>query len=163
MIFQAEFEKLVQSTRNGGIIFHRRTNPSGLPRKMKTASVHVRFHRGAHFAAGNAARTVSESNLPETMAHREVLIDIDDYGYLKRPEELSAAANVPADKISAVLSVIQSFDLRGRRARTWPSASCSSWSAASRKHARIPPSARLHGTLGKRRIPEIARAPLRHG
>jgi RNA polymerase sigma-54 factor len=104
---------------------------------------------------------VRESNLPEDQwPIAEVLIgNIDDYGYLKAtPEELSTAANVPADKISEVLSVIQTFDPAGVGARDLRECLMLQLERSKQESTLEYRIVRDYmEALGKRRIPEIAR------
>ena len=104
---------------------------------------------------------VRESNLPEEQYPiAELLIgNIDDYGYLKASlEELSATANVPMDKIQAVLSVIQTFDPAGVGARDLRECLMLQLERSKQENTLEYRIVRDYmEALGKRRIPEIAR------
>jgi len=90
----------------------------------------------------------------------EMLIgNIDDYGYLKTSiEELAFSTNIPADKIEAVLKVIQTFDPPGVGARDLQECLLRQLERADEQKTveyRIVKD--YMDALGKRRIPEIAR------
>jgi RNA polymerase sigma-54 factor len=98
-----------------------------------------------------------------TDAQREVaeLIvgNIDDHGYLKSTvEELAASTNLPAEKISEVLKVIQAFDPPGIGARDLQECLMLQLERAGKSDSlefRIVRD--FMEALGKRRIPDIAR------
>jgi RNA polymerase sigma-54 factor len=104
---------------------------------------------------------VRESHLVEEQwPIAEMLIgNIDDYGYLKATlEELSAASGVPVEKISAVLSVIQTFDPAGVGARDLRECLMLQLERSRQENTLEYRIVRDYmEALGKRRIPEISR------
>jgi len=160
--FQAEFEKLVQLDQEWRDHFSQTNSPI-------RASAEDEERRQFMFDSIVAPTSlqemlleqVRESNLPEDQwPIAEVFIgNIDDYGYLKAtPEELSAAANVSADKISEVLSVIQSFDPAGVGARDLRECLMLQLERSKQESTLEYRIVRDYmEALGKRRIPEIAR------
>jgi len=119
--FQAEFERLVQLDQEWRDHFAQ----TNLPTRASPEEEEKRQFMFDSLVAGTSLQEmlleqVRESNLAESeWPVAEVLIgNIDDYGYLKATlEELSASSGVPLDKISAVLSVIQTFDPVNGRGR----------------------------------------------
>jgi len=96
----------------------------------------------------------------EQRAIAELIIgNIDDYGYLKATvEEISAANNMPPEKISVVLKVIHTFDPPGVGAMDLRECLLLQLERAGRQDSleyRIIKD--FMEALGKRRIPEIAR------
>jgi RNA polymerase sigma-54 factor len=90
----------------------------------------------------------------------EMLIgNIDDHGYLKTSlDELAVSTNVPADKIEAVLRIIQTFDPPGVGARDLQECLLRQLERSGQEKSieyRI--IKEYMDALGKRRIPEIAR------
>ncbi len=104
---------------------------------------------------------VRESALAEEQRPiAEMLIgNIDDHGYLKANiDELAFSTNIPAEKIQAVLQVIQSFDPPGVGARDLQECLLRQLERAGEQESieyRIIKD--YMEALGKRRIPEIAR------
>jgi RNA polymerase sigma-54 factor len=104
---------------------------------------------------------VRESALTEEQRPiAEMLIgNIDDHGYLKANiDELAFSTNIPAEKIQAVLQVIQSFDPPGVGARDLQECLLRQLERAGEQESieyRIIKD--YMEALGKRRIPEIAR------
>ena len=104
---------------------------------------------------------VRESTLTEAQwPIAEMLIgNIDDYGYLKASlEELTVSTSVPAEKISEVLSVIQTFDPPGVGARDLRECLMLQLERSKQENTLEYRIVRDYmEALGKRRIPEIAR------
>ncbi len=104
---------------------------------------------------------VRESNLTEEQRPiAELLVgNIDDHGYLKTNiDELAFSTNIPAEKILAVLQVIQNFDPPGVGARDLQECLLRQLERAGKQESieyRIIKD--YMDALGKRRIPEIAR------
>src|SRR5581483_11215376 len=102
-----------------------------------------------------------ESHLAEEQRPMaELLIgNIDEYGYLKTSiDELAQSTNIPAEKILAVLEVIQTFDPPGVGARDLQECLMRQLERAGEQDSieyRIIKD--YMEALGKRRIPEIAR------
>ena len=160
--FQAEFEKLVQLDQEWRDHFSQTNSPI---RATAEDEERRQFMFDSIVAPTSLQEMlleqVRESNLPEDQwPIAEVLIgNIDDYGYLKAtPEELSVAANVPADKISEVLSVIQAFDPAGVGARDLRECLMLQLERSKQESTLEYRIVRDYmEALGKRRIPEIAR------
>ena len=104
---------------------------------------------------------VRESDLTdEQRGIAELIIgNIDDYGYLKATvEELAASTSLPAEKISEVLKVIQTFDPPGVGARDLRECLMLQLERAGQQESLEYRIVRdFMDALGKRRIPEIAR------
>jgi RNA polymerase sigma-54 factor len=86
--------------------------------------------------------------------------NIDDNGYLKATiSELSFSTNIPADQIEAVLRVIQTFDPAGIAARDLKECLLLQLERLGKKDALEYTIVKDHlEALGRRRLPEIARA-----
>ncbi|MDB6067920.1 MAG: polymerase, sigma 54 subunit, RpoN [Pedosphaera sp.] len=104
---------------------------------------------------------VRESALTdEQRSVAEMLIgNIDDHGYLKTNiDELAFSTNIPAEKIQAVLQVIQTFDPPGVGARDLQECLLKQLERAGETDSIEYRIIKEHmDALGKRRIPEIAR------
>ncbi|MEW6306343.1 MAG: RNA polymerase factor sigma-54, partial [Verrucomicrobiota bacterium] len=89
-----------------------------------------------------------------------IIGNIDDYGYLQSSvEELSFSTSIPVEQITAVLKVIQTFQPPGVGARNLRECLMLQLERAGREDAPEYTIVRDHmEALGKRRIPEIARA-----
>ena len=105
---------------------------------------------------------VRESNLTEHQRPiAEMLIgNIDDHGYLKTSvDELAFSTNIPAPKIEEVLKVIQTFDPPGVGSRDLRECLMRQLERAGEENCDEYRIVRDHmDALGKRRIPELARA-----
>ena len=108
-------------TRNGATIFHKPMRRSATARKTKNAasSCSIRWSR-----IRRCRRTLLEQvRLSELIAEQrpiaEMIIgNIDDYGYLQASvDELAFSTNIPAEQITDVLKIIQSFHPPGVGAR----------------------------------------------
>jgi RNA polymerase sigma-54 factor len=90
----------------------------------------------------------------------ELLIgNIDDYGYLKTSvDELAFSTNIPAEKIEAILRIVQTFDPPGVGARDLQECLLRQLErAGEEKSVEYRIIKDFMDALGKRRIPEIAR------
>jgi len=161
--FQAEFERLVQLDQEWRDHFAQ----TNLPMRASAEEEEKRQFMFDSLVAGTSLQEmlleqVRESHLPEDQwPIAEMLIgNIDEYGYLKATlEELAASTAVPADKILAVLHVIQTFDPPGVGARDLREClllQLDRLGQQSTLEYRIVNE--FMDALGKRRIPEIARA-----
>jgi RNA polymerase sigma-54 factor len=160
--FQAEFEKLVQLDQEWRDHF----SQTNAPIRASAEDEERRQFMFDSIVAPTSLQEmlleqVRESNLPEDQwPIAELLIgNIDDYGYLKASlEELSLTANLPADKIEAVLKVIQTFDPTGVGARDLRECLMLQLERSKQESTLEYRIVRDYmEALGKRRIPEIAR------
>jgi RNA polymerase sigma-54 factor len=160
--FQAEFEKLVQLDQEWRDHF----SQTNAPIRASAEDEERRQFMFDSIVAPTSLQEmlleqVRESNLAEDQwPIAELLIgNIDDYGYLKASlEELSMTANLPVEKISAVLSVIQTFDPAGVGARDLRECLMLQLERTKQENTLEYRIVRDYmEALGKRRIPEIAR------
>ncbi len=160
--FEAEFEKLVQLDQEWRDHFAQ----TNIPIRASAEDEEKRqFMFDSLVAPTSLQETlleqVRESALPqEQWPIAEMLIgNIDDYGYLKATvDELAFSTSLTADKILAVLKVIQSFDPPGVGARDLRECLMLQLERSGRQNTleyRIVSD--FMEALGKRRIPEIAR------
>jgi RNA polymerase sigma-54 factor len=160
--FQAEFEKLVQLDQEWRDHFSQ-TNVS--IRQSSDEEEKRQFMFDSLTVGTSLAQIlmdqVRESGLTEEQrAIGELLIgNIDDYGYLKTTlEELSASTTLPPEKISEVLKVIQTFDPPGVGARDLRECLMLQLERSGKTDTLEYRIVRDYmESLGKRRIPEIAR------
>jgi len=160
--FQEEFDKLVQldqewrdnfSQTNSPI---RQTTEDEERRQFMFDSLTV----GTSFAQMLMDQARESDLTDDQRAIGELIIgNIDDYGYLKTTvEELSAANNMPADKIAEVLKVIQTFDPPGVGATDLRQCLMLQLERKGQQESLEYRIIRdFMEALGKRRIPEIAR------
>ena len=160
--FQAEFDRLVQLDQEWRDHFAQ----TNIPIRQSAEDEEKRQFMFDSLAAGTTLAQVLMDQVRETYLNEEqrqiaelIIGNIDDYGYLKATvEEISAAANLPPEKISEVLEVIQTFDPPGVGALDLRECLILQLKRAGRQDSleyRI-----VHDfmeALGKRRIPEIAR------
>jgi RNA polymerase sigma-54 factor len=160
--FQAEFDKLVQMDQE----WRDNVAQTNAPIRQSTEDEEKRQFMFDSLTAETSLaeflmEQVRESDLNEEQRKTAELIigNIDDYGYLKATvEEISAANNLSAEKISEVLKTIQTFDPPGVGARDLRECLMLQLERADKSDSleyRI-----VHDfmeALGKRRIPEIAR------
>ncbi len=160
--FQAEFDRLVQIDQDWRDHFTQtniavRTSPE---EEEKRQFMFDSLTAGTSLAEA-LMEQVREINLTdEQRGIAELIIgNIDEYGYLKITlEELSASANLPAEKISEVLKVIQTFDPPGVGALDLRECLLLQLERTGRSESLECRIVRDFMTeLGKRRIPEIAR------
>ncbi|HEY3762797.1 MAG TPA: RNA polymerase factor sigma-54 [Verrucomicrobiae bacterium] len=160
--FQAEFEKLVQMDQEWRDHF----SQTNIPIKQSTEDEEKRQFMFDSLTVETSLaeflmEQVREIDLTgEQRAIAELIIgNIDDYGYIKATqEEMSATNNLPVEKISEVLKVIQSFDPAGVGATDLRECLLLQLDRAGRRDSleyRIVNE--FMDALGKRRIPEIAR------
>jgi len=160
--FQTEFDRLVQIDQEWRDHFAQ----TNIPIRQSTEDEEKRQFMFDSLAAGTTLSQVlmdqvRETDLNEEQRHIAELIigNIDDYGYLKATvEEMSAATNLPEEKISEVLKVIQTFDPPGIGALDLRECLVLQLERAGRQDSieyRIVRD--FMDALGKRRIPEIAR------
>ena len=161
--FQAEFERLVQLDQEWRDHFAQ----TNLPMRASAEEEEKRQFMFDSLVAGTSLQEmlleqVRESVLTEEQwPIAEMLIgNIDEYGYLKATvEELTASTGLPADQIAGVLNVIQTFDPPGVGARDLRECLLIQFNRLGQQSTleyRIVNE--LMDALGKRRIPEIARA-----
>lgn len=160
--FQAEFEKLTQMDQEWRDHF---AQTSGPVRHSQEDEERRQFM----FDSLVAGTSLQENLLDQvrmselTDEHRgvaEMIIgNIDDYGYLQASvDELAFSTNIPADKITEVLKVIQSFDPPGVAARDLRECLMLQLERAGRTTAlEYKILDEYMDALGKRRLPEIAR------
>ncbi|MEO6183758.1 MAG: RNA polymerase factor sigma-54 [Verrucomicrobiota bacterium] len=173
--FQAEFEKLTQLDQEWRDHFSQTNLPS---RSNPEAEEKRQFMFDSLVAATSLQETLLEqmrlSNITrEQWGIAEMIIgNIDDYGYLNpspnsKPaltpqqtlEALSYSTNVPVEKLSGVLQIIQTFHPPGVGARDLRECLLLQLERSSRKDTLEYKVIADHmDLLGKRRYPEIARA-----
>ncbi|HWD91153.1 MAG TPA: RNA polymerase factor sigma-54 [Verrucomicrobiae bacterium] len=160
--FQAEFEKLVQLDQEWRDHF----SQTNAPIRASAEDEERRQFMFDSIVAPTSLQEmmleqVRESNLSEEQwPIAELLIgNIDDYGYLKATlEELSATSTLPIEKISTVLSVIQTFDPPGVGARDLRECLMLQLERSKQENTLEYRIVRDYmEALGKRRIPEISR------
>jgi RNA polymerase sigma-54 factor len=160
--FQAEFDKLVQLDQEWRDHF----SQTNIPIRQSAEDEERRQFMFDSLTAGTSLaeflmEQVREMELADDQrAIAELIIgNIDDYGYLKATvEEISTQNNLPPEKISAVLKIIQSFDPPGVGAIELRECLMLQLERAGKRDSleyRIV--CDFMEALGKRRIPEIAR------
>jgi len=161
--FQAEFDRLVQLDQEWRDHFAQ----TNLPMRASAEDEEKRQFMFDSLVVGTSLQEmlleqVRESTLTqEQWPIAEMLIgNIDDYGYLKATfEELAASTGLPPDHIVGVLKVIQTFDPPGVGARDLRECLLLQLERLGQQNTleyRIV--SEFMDALGKRRIPEIARA-----
>jgi RNA polymerase sigma-54 factor len=160
--FQEEFDKLVQLDQEWRDNFAQTNSPI----RQTTEDEERRQFMFDSLTAGTSFAQMlmdqaRESDLTDDQrAIAELIIgNIDDYGYLKATvEELSAANNLPAEKIAEVLKVIQTFDPPGVGATDLRQCLMLQLERKAQQESLEYRIIRdFMEALGKRRIPEIAR------
>ena len=166
--FQQEFDRLVQLDQEWRDHFAQ----TNIPIRQSTEDEEKRQFMFDSLAAGTTLSQVlmdqvRETDLDEEQRHVAELIigNIDDYGYLKSTvQEMSAATNLPVEKISDVLKVIQTFDPPGVGALDLRECLVLQLERTGRQDSLEYRIVRDYmEALGKRRIPEIARGTGLHG
>ncbi|MDB6108687.1 MAG: polymerase, sigma 54 subunit, RpoN, partial [Pedosphaera sp.] len=160
--FLAEFERLSQLDQEWRDHFAQ----SNMPMRQTAEDEEKRQFMFDSLVAGTSLQEVlleqaRESTLTEEQRPiAEMLIgNIDDHGYLKANiDELAFSTNIPADKIQAVLQVVQTFDPPGVGARDLQECLMRQLERAGEQDSVEYRIIRDYmEALGKRRIPEIAR------
>ncbi len=160
--FQVEFDRLVQLDQEWRDHF----SQTSLPIRQSTEDEERRQFMLDSLVAGTSLAQALMEQLRDTDLSEEqrgiaelIIGSIDDYGYLKATvEELSVSMNLPVEKISGVLKVIQTFDPPGIGAANLRECLLLQLDRSGQQDTleyRI-----VHDfmdALGKRRIPEIAR------
>ena len=160
--FQVEFDRLVQLDQEWRDHF----SQTNLPIRQSTEDEERRQFMLDSLVAGTSLAQALMEQLRDTDLSEEqrgiaelIIGNIDDYGYLKAAvEELSLSTNLPVEKISAVLKVIQTFDPPGVGAANLRECLLLQLERAGQQDT-----LEYHivhdfmDALGKRRIPEIAR------
>jgi RNA polymerase sigma-54 factor len=160
--FQAEFEKLVQMDQDWRDHFSQTNTVSRSSaedeekREFMFNSITVEASLAQHLM-----EQVRDTDLnDEDRSIAELLIgNVDDYGFLMATvEELAATINLPADKILAVLKVVQGFEPVGVGARDLRECLMLQLERVGKQETIEYRIIRDHmEALGKRKIPEIAR------
>jgi RNA polymerase sigma-54 factor len=160
--FQAEFERLSQIDQEWRDHYAQSSGPSRFSQEDEEK-------RQFMFDSLVASTSLQENLLEqvrlselgeEQRAIAEMIIgNIDDHGYLQASiDELAFSTNIPADKITEVLKVIQSFHPPGVGARDLRECLLLQLERANRKETvEYQIVNKYMEALGKRRIPEIAR------
>ncbi len=160
--FQTEFDRLVQLDQEWRDHFAQ----TNIPIRQSAEDEEKRQFMFDSLAAGTTLAQVlmdqvRETDLNEEQRHIAELIigNIDDYGYLKSTvQEMSTSTNLPEDKITGVLNVIQTFDPPGVGALDLRECLVLQLQRAGRQDSLEYRIVRdFMDALGKRRIPEIAR------
>ena len=160
--FQAEFEKLVQMDQDWRDHFSQTNTVSRSSaedeekREFMFNSLTVEASLAQHLMEQVRDTDLSD----EDRAIAELLIgSVDDYGFLMATvEELAASTNLPVEKFSEVLKVIQSFEPVGVGARDLRECLMLQLERAGKQESIEYRIIRDHmEALGKRKIPEIAR------
>lgn len=160
--FQAEFEKLVQIDQEWREHFsqtntvNRATAEDDDRREFMMNSLTAETSLAQHLM--DQVRDTDLTGEGKSIA--ELLVgNIDDHGYLKAtPEEIAGSANLPAEKILAVLKTIQTFEPAGVAARDLRECLMIQLERAGKDASLEYRIIRDHmEALGKRKIPEIAR------
>ena len=161
--FQAEFDKLVQLDQEWRDHF----SQTNIPIRQTAEEEEKRQFMFDSLAVGTSFTQMlmdqaRETDLAEDQHGIAELIigNIDDYGYLKATvEEMSASTGLLSGKIAEVLKTIQTFDPPGVGARDLRECLLLQLERAGRQETLEYRIVRdLMDALGKRRIPEIARA-----
>ena len=160
--FQAEFEKLVQMDQQWRDHFSQTNLPGRATaedeerRQFMFDSITAETSLAQHLMEqlNDTGLSAEERGLAELL-----IGNIDDYGYLTTAvEELTTTANVPVEKISGVLKVIQSFEPVGVGARDLRECLLLQLERAGQTESLEADIVRdFMDALGKRKIPEIAR------
>ena len=160
--FQVEFDRLVQLDQEWRDHF---TQTNIATRQSAEEEERRQFMLDSLVAGTSLAQTLMEQLRDTDLSQDQrsiaelIIGNIDDYGYLKATiEELSVSTNLPVEKISGVLKVIQSFDPPGVGATNLRECLLLQLDRSGQQDTleyRIV--CDFMDALGKRRIPEIAR------
>jgi RNA polymerase sigma-54 factor len=160
--FQAEFERLAQLDQEWRDHFAQ----TNIPIRRSAEDEEKRQFMFDSLVAATSLQEVLLEQVRESQLAAEqwpiaemIIGNIDDYGYLKATiEELSASTGLPAEKILEVLRVIQTFDPPGVGARDLRECLlCQLERAGHQSSLEYRIVRDFMESLGKRRIPEIAR------
>ena len=160
--FQAEFEKLVQLDQEWRDHF----SQTNVPIRQTAEEEEKRQFMFDSLTVGTSLAEFLMEQVRETdlndeqrMLAETIIGNIDDYGYLKATvEEVAASSQVPVEKISEVLKIVQSFDPPGIGARDLRECLMLQLERAKLQDSLEYAIVRdFMDALGKRRIPEIAR------
>ena len=160
--FQAEFERLSQIDQEWRDHYSQASGPT----RYSAEDEEKRQFMFDSLVAGTSLQEnlleqlrLSELTEEQRPVGEMIIGNIDDYGYLQASvDELAFSTNIPAEKISEVLKVIQNFHPPGVGARNLRECLMLQLERANRQESieyRIVD--RYMEALGKRRIPEIAR------
>lgn len=161
--FQAEFEKLAQMDQEWRDHFA----ATNAPMRQSQEDEERRQHMFDSIVAGTSLQEtlleqvrLSELNDSEKQVAEMIIGNIDDRGYLRATvDELAFSTNIPKEDIQKVLSVVQSFHPAGVAARDLREClmlQLERQEKADSLEYRIV--SQCMDALGKRRMPEIARA-----
>jgi RNA polymerase sigma-54 factor len=160
--FQAEFDRLAQMDQEWREHFSQTNMPQ---RHSQEDEERRQFMFDSLVADTSLQETLLEqvrlSELsPEQRPIAEMIIgNVDDYGYLQASvDELAFSTNIPAEQITAVLKIIQSFHPPGVGARDLRECLLLQLERADRKETlEYKIVDQYFDALGKRRLPEISR------
>ena len=160
--FQAEFERLAQMDQEWRDHFAQ----ANMPSRRSQEDEEKRQYMFDSLVAGTSLQEqlldqvrLSELEAGERQVAEMIIGNIDDYGYLQSSvDELAFSTNIPAEKVLAVLRVIQSFHPPGVGARDLRECLLLQLERSDKTETleyRIVD--KYMEALGKRRIPEISR------
>lgn len=161
--FQAEFEKLVQMDQEWRDHF----NQANLPMRRSEEDEERRQFMFDSIVAGTSLQEHLLEQVrfaplrPDQLPIAEMIVgNIDDRGYLQSSiDELAFSTNIPADLIAEVLEVVQTFNPPGIGARDLRECLLLQLDRLGRKDSLEYRVVSEHmDALGRRRLPEIARA-----
>jgi len=161
--FQAEFDRLAQMDQEWRDYF----SETNVPLRGREEEEERRQYMFDSLVAGtslqeNLLEQVRFSDLTEEQRSVAEMIvgNIDDNGYLQASvDELAFSTNIPADKIVEVLKVVQTFHPPGVGARNLRECLLLQLERAGRQHTLEYRITDQHmDALGRRRVPDIARA-----
>ncbi len=160
--FQKEFDKLVQLDQEWRDHF----SATNVPIRQTSEEEEKRQFMFDSLTAGTSLAEFLMEQVRETDLDEErrklaetIIGNIDDYGYLKATvEEIAATAQLPVEKISEVLKIVQTFDPPGIGARDLRECLMLQLERSKQQESLEYAIVRdFMDALGKRRIPEIAR------
>lgn len=161
--FGAEFERLSQMDQEWRDHFSQTNLPI---RQSQEAEERRQFMFDTLVAGTSLQETLLEQMRFSDLSNEQrpvaemIIGNIDDFGYLKASvDELAFSTNIPAETIAAVLKVVQGFHPPGVGARDLRECLLLQLERAGREKSLEYRIVRDHmESLGKRRLPEIARA-----
>src|SRR5437016_4897545 len=161
--FQAEFERLTQLDQEWRDHFAQ----TNLPMRQSAEEEEKRQFMFDSLVAGTSLQEnlleqvrLSEISEPERPIAELIIGNIDDYGYLKSSvEDLSFSTNIPSENIAKILRTIQTFHPPGVGARDLRECLLLQLEREGRQKTLEYRIISEHmEALGKRRVPELARA-----